>query len=520
MQSRCRKNAVTVIKRTICILFILLFYIYGFSDFLTNAQSSGDNNPSIRIAYFYLNACGSCNPEDEFYKKYNDLIGGADQDIEVKFKLFNTFKTYGSEEFDKFCDMYNVPEGKRSTPLLFIEDVYLEGEKEINQNLKKVFLEVKQEISNTLSSSQGDLDYDYRTVIDYFYIANCDECVEVESFLEKINKSYTVSKDNGSVFTRVVINKYNAAEPESLARIKELFKEYYIPHNDQKIPIVFIGDRYLSGAEAVKDELVRLIKEAKGLSPMDSGKDLPEYEGQPDLSGYELLGVFITGLVNGLNPCSISMLLFFLSLLVLKKTSILKMGLSFIAGKFITYLLLGTLFYNLFQKIDITRFNDVAKVVLLLVAAVLIVLNVQDFVWAKKERYGKIRLELPRGLRKLNHKWIKKINNIENNSILFLISFLLGIIISAGEFLCTGQIYLATIIYVLRSSPGLDFKAMIYFLIYGIAFVFPLMLVTIIIYKGREVFDLSEFFREKMHIVKLINALVFTIFALIVWLWF
>ena len=98
------------------------------------------------------------------------------------------------------------------------------------------------------------------------------------------------------------------------------------------------------------------------------------------------------------------------------------------------------------------------------------------------------------------------------------LSFGLGAIISVGEFLCTGQIYLATIT-VLQSGQALDFRAMIYFLIYGAAFVLPLILITVFIHKGREIFDLTEWMRERI-LIKLINAVVFILFGIIIWVWF
>lgn len=61
---------------------------------------------------------------------------------------------------------------------------------------------------------------------------------------------------------------------------------------------------------------------------------------------------------------------------------------------------------------------------------------------AKHENYGKIKLQLPTALKKINHGWIKRISGLENAWLLLLVSFALGVFISVGEFLCTGQIFL------------------------------------------------------------------------------
>lgn len=79
---------------------------------------------------------------------------------------------------------------------------------------------------------------------------------------------------------------------------------------------------------------------------------------------------------------------------------------------------------------------------------------------------------------------------------------------------------MATIVSVLQRSQTLNMHAVIYFLIYGLAFVLPLILITIIIHKGRGIFDVSEWIREKMPMIKLINAIAFILFGVVIWIWF
>jgi cytochrome c biogenesis protein CcdA len=97
---------------------------------------------------------------------------------------------------------------------------------------------------------------------------------------------------------------------------------------------------------------------------------------------------------------------------------------------------------------------------------------------------------------------------------------LLGLIVSIGDFLCTGQIYLATILYVMQSSNGLDVRAVLTFLGYGVAFVTPLLVLTFLVHRGREVFDVSEWVRRHMPAIKLVNACFFVLFGIwVVFFW-
>ncbi|NLM11413.1 MAG: hypothetical protein GX213_11675 [Clostridiaceae bacterium] len=148
--------------------------------------------------------------------------------------------------------------------------------------------------------------------------------------------------------------------------------------------------------------------------------------------------------------------------------------------------------------------------------SVFIILNIRDYFAAKNEEYNKILLQLPERLRKFDHNLIKTVSGIKNYKVFVPVCFILGVLIAAGEFLCTGQIYLATIVLMLQRSPYPDFNVAISFVLYGIAFVLPLLIITIILSKGKAAFEVSEAVREKMPLIKMINALFFLIFITII----
>jgi len=453
-----------------------------------------EDTPRLTIVYFYENVCGSCNPEAEFIDFFNEQVGEYKEGVNVELLMYNTFHDSGYQLMKKYCKDFGVPENEQIAPILFIGDTYLMGSSKIQEKFKDEFIKAKENLKTSPSQAS--------TII-YFHVTGCSSCEEVDKFLSTVQG--------------IIVNKYNIAEPDNLELVKKYFKAYNVPEKDQSVPIVFIGDIYLSGEEAIIGRLIEEVEQGKGLeTPVLIQDDATENE----LSGYGILGVMTTGFINGLNPCSISMLLFFLSMILVRNVNVLKVGFSFILGKFIAYVLLGTLLFNLFVKLDIPWFHTAVKSVLLALVIIIALLNIRDFFAARKEEYDNIKMQLPAFLRKKNHQWIKRFTSIENEKILMPVCFGLGALISAGEFLCTGQIYLATIVAVLHNSPVFDFKAAIYFIIYGLAFVAPPVILTILIYKGREIFDVSEWVRERMPIIKLINAIVFIIFAVAVLVWF
>ena len=474
---------------------------------------------NIQLVYFYENVCSSCDPEGDFLKLYYDLIGSEKDDMEVNFLMYNVFHESGADKAKQYFSDYKVPKDEQYTPAVFIGDDYLIGEDVIQEHLREAFLETKKDLfsvisdeSDTVSGDKQDTgtninqnDYDDQRVnglVVYFYTTACNECNETAAYFHSIENRFSKLK------------KYNIGNPEGLKLIKEYFYVYKVPEDIQSVPLVFIGDTYFSGAKNIQDGVSEYLEKDDGFTTLDL-TEMINNEVEYKLTGYKLLGVITTGFINGLNPCSISMLLFFLSILIAEGIPVLKAGTSFIIGKLIVYVLMGTVLFNLLIQLEIPWFQSLVKGILIAFYLIIAILNFLDFFAARNEDYGKIRMQLPKSIRKRNHQWIKKLISIKDSKLMVFICFGLGGLIAAGELLCTGQIYLAAIIIALKNSPSFNLTAMIYFSAYGLAYVSPLILLMILFHKGREGFELSELYREKIHIIKLINAIVFLVFGMI-----
>lgn len=349
--------------------------------------------------------------------------------------------------------------------------------------------------------------------IHYFYATACEECDTSEQVLGELNR---ILKAKGATH-KVVIVKYEMESIENGVLLQKYFDDYRVPKKQQFTPIVFVGDSFFAGEKEIAAGVLsylgrEFVPETRQLAVEESDKDEPVKA----FKGITVLNVLLAGLINGLNPCSLSMLLFFLSLLMVKPVSISKMGGAYAIGKFIMYLLLGTLLFDLLARLNVGWYQSITKTVLLAFVILIAGLNIKDFFMARKEIYNKITTQLPTGLRKLNHIWIKKFTASRSNGLLLLGSFLLGLIISVGEFLCTGQIFLATIVYVLKGDSALNIKAFIYLVLYTVAFVSPVIAVSFVIARTKAVFDVSEAIRKRLPAIKLANAIVFLIFGLIV----
>lgn len=375
--------------------------------------------------------------------------------------------------------------------------------------------------STTYASETTNNDETAVTEMYFFFTQGCKDCDEVKDFMDTMDQYYDVSYDGKIINSRVDIFMVDISDDENYAALHAYYNAYSVPEDRQFVPSIFIGDKHYMSAAEIKANLIKAIESGKGLDTETVTQEMIEASKESiTLSGKSIAGVVGTGLLNGLNPCSISMILFLFSLLLTKNVNVLKLGFAFIIGKFITYILLGSIFYNLLLTLNIDWLNTLIKVILIVVLLGLSLMNFLDFISARKENYGKIKMQLPAKLRKINHKIIKRITDVKNQKKLLHMCFLIGVVISIGEFLCTGQIYLATIVYVLQNSDVFNAMSLIYLIMYSAAFTVPLIVITIIVHKTKSFFDITEIVRGKMHLIKLLNALFFLVFLIVVILWY
>lgn len=527
----------------ICKRFVITGLILMLMFLLSGGVSVGNINNSERqpkainqeklldLYYFYFNPCASCDVEKEFMTRLDTLLGGKREEINLR--MFNAFYESTAEKLLQFYGRYGVLEEHRTPPILFIGDAYIQGSANIDARLMDEFDTAKLEkrILEPEVKPQTALPYvsEKRVRVDksgtdsniiYLYVPLCAECEDVESFFDDLDPSYNIPYDGQLINSQVIITKLNVSEIENLNLLRTYISKFGVPEERQQVPIIFIGDKYLFGIEEIKGNLKNLILSGEGFfTPKfnEAGGDSVNIDA--DLTKYDFAGVITAGLINGVNPCSISMLLFLFSTVASKGLTTIKIGLSFIIGRFVTYFLLGTLFFNLLLTLDaeVMRYIEwIFKSILIMIILFLVVLNIRDYFAAKSEKYDKIKLQLPVALRRMNHKWIKFFMSVKNPRLLTAMGFILGIIISIGEFLCTGQIYLLTLVYIMRISPQFDAMTILSFLLYGLALIVPMLLLLFIIHKGKEVFEISEVVRKNFQYIKLLNAFVFLVFGIII----
>ena len=228
-----------------------------------------------------------------------------------------------------------------------------------------------------------------------------------------------------------------------------------------------------------------------------------------------LLTVAGAGLIDGINPCAFTVLVFFISFLNFvgyRKRELLVLGIVFILAVFLTYILLGLGLFKFIQSLE--SFTLLSKIIYLGTASLAVILGIYSlYDWYIYRRTGNpedVKLRLPDFIKQKIHKTIQGASRNKKKTLLELAGavFLSGFIVSLLESVCTGQTYIPTIAYVFR-DPGLRMHALGYLVLYNLMFILPLVIILIAGLAGVGSEAFSKLIRRHLGVVKLLTAALF-----------
>ena len=348
----------------------------------------------------------------------------------------------------------------------------------------------------------------------YFYMPACDDCEKVQTYLANMDKEFALEQNR---LSKLQVNYVNMGDLDNVPLAHWFFDQYGVPEERQKAPVMFYQNGYLQGYEEIVANMPNLIMNGKALNWQDI--DYVPKDQDMSFGWKDWIFLVFTGVVNGLSPCGISLLLLLFSLLLSKHANVLKLGLTFIVARFLTFLLLGTVLYSAFEQISavLEPVGRILQILIILLSIVFAVLNFIDFFMARKNEYGKIRFQLPPKLRAFQRNYLENTLNCGGKYLTGTV-FIAGIVLSVGEFLCTGQLYLASILYMMQRQTAWDFIVVLEFVVYLLAMSLPLLLLTVLAKRGSQVLQLSEMTRGKLPWIKLLYGVLFLLFAVLLFL--
>ena len=337
-------------------------------------------------------------------------------------------------------------------------------------------LETLLTLYHSLSEDDGfggerSVDNDRAIYITYFHKRGCQKCARANDILKRLKTEYP---------QLVVEKRYAKADQEVLEAMGAL---YNVPEVKRlSTPAVFIGDEYLLD-ELDEGRLETVIAKylttgvASRLLQAEAKTGEAESEIVKRFNAFGLLTVAGAGLLDGINPCAFATIVFFISYMSLvgrERKEMLVAGGAFAAAVFMTYLLLGMGLLKFLSFLN--EFSIVAKCVYLLAAIgtfTLAFLSLYDAYKVKQGKVKEIALQLPKSFKQRIHKVIREQTR---TSGVIIGAVVIGFAISALELVCTGQVYLPTITFVM-GVEGMRGDALSYLILYNLMFVTPLLVV-------------------------------------------
>lgn len=443
-----------------------------------------------KILYFFSNYCSSCHPEKEFRQNYREWTG---QELaEEAYTYFNVLEPDGRTSYEAVRREYGLE--KDSLPLLIVDGTVFQGSYAIEVGLPAYAVE-----------SSGEK----QSVLYYLFISACESCAEVQSMLDALPDTVTVTRGKYSFASDVTVIPVNIGLEMGLAQA--LFDAYGIPEDRRTAPLILAGDRAYRGIEEIRLLLNAQLERGQAIgTKMVTVEDAEE----SSAGGWTAAGTALAGLIGGLNPCALSMLLLFLAVVMTMERRGFLFTSIYLGIKFAVYLCIGLLFFELFQRWNPTWLMPLAKYVMTALALFLAALQIHDAFRARQARYGRMLSQLPGGIRRRLSRRIQQLR--ERPERLLPAAAAVSAVVAAGEFLCAGQVYLLTLLNGLCQEASADGAWLL--AVYCLAFCLPSAFLALLILKGKNNRFLAAKLQQSLPAIKGLTAALMLGLVALAWL--
>ncbi|MGL1890333.1 MAG: hypothetical protein OCD02_01845 [Spirochaetaceae bacterium] len=337
--------------------------------------------------------------------------------------------------------------------------------------------------------------------IQFFGSDSCSKCLKIENEILSVYKMRYPKQ--------IDLSFHELQDKEGYLLLEAYEKEFNL---DKSYPqFLVVADTYIAGYRNIMDNAVAIIEtyladnEKWKILVLNTEENETQSYLKADLQAFTFLGIFLAGLIDGINPCAIATIIFLISFLSTKKRTkkeIMIVGLCFSFSVYLTYLLLGlgafkgiTMLQNYYLISEIIKWLAIA-----FSAIVGVICFIDAFNYYRLDELGKIKVQLPLPIKKSMHKIIRY--NLKGRSLV-LGSILTGFLISLLEAVCTGQVYLPTII-LMTNTVGFKAKGFLYLLFYNFLFVLPLLIIIVLSVFGLTWQNLLSITKRRMTIVKVL----------------
>ena len=493
------------LKIVLCVIGLLFLPLHG----------EGQQPTSIQMYLFYANDCPNCQA---ILQSYVPTLKSQYPFLDIK--AFEIGDSSNYEALAKLEKRFN--RRGQELPVIFIGDQMLSGDQEIMEKLDPLILEYQMkgelapslppiEIASVAKASEKTFSVDMA----YFYQKGCPKCDRASYLLRYFRKKYP--------HLNVEQIDLNTADGKRLN--ETLSNRLGLPSEKRLIaPSIFIGNDCFASEEITESTVEALIEkyekvDAKSAIKVEQGEVKKAEESIVErFQSFGVLAILIAGLIEGLNPCSLATLVFFISYLTMvgrKRKEIFWVGMGFSAAGFATHLLLGLGILSFVQHLSfLPLFSQIVYLITFGFSLFLGIFSLYDYIQLKRGRPSKMTLQVPDSLKKRIHRIIRAREDEleagkEGKSTRFLFAaMVIGFIVTLLQSTCTSQVYLPTILFV-TNIPSLRGSAIFYLILYNIVYVLPLFAIFGIVYWGTTSEQLAFFLQKRTSTIKLLTTLFF-----------
>lgn len=348
-----------------------------------------------------------------------------------------------------------------------------------------------------------------RVHIEFFFEAGCGNCERVEhEVLPELDAQYP------GFYHLERLDVFQMTNYLRLAGYQERLDR----RENEDVSMVLDGRIFLNGFQEIRARLLDAMDTllSAPAAPAPAAAPPPATIGvlRDRVRRFTPLGVMAAGLVDGLNPCATATLVFFMSALAVARVSgprLLLAGGAFCAAGFLTYLALGLGLLQVLRPLAaLAGTREVINAVMLVLLLVFAALSFRD-AWlfgTRGDAHGMV-LRLPRPLMRVTHAVMRQGLKTRH---LALGAFGIGVVVTVLESVCTGQVYVPTLVLVLRSGTGAGMAAG-YLVLYNLMFILPLAIVLGLTWHGLRTARLLEWSRRHVVVGKCLLGLLFLALA-------
>lgn len=455
---------------------------------------------------FFSEDCDDCT-----YVK-NELL----PTLTEKFPDILNVKFYSIDDVDNYDLLVSLEEQfgdmGNEIPVIFIGRDVLGGKEEVIDNLERLveeylaqggcdFPRIIEAESEEAAAASDKIVY-----LAYFEKPGCKDCDRASYILKSLKRAYP----------GIEIRKFNSEKKEDIELFEAMCSLYKVPEKERLIaPSIFIGENHLLSDEITDKKLKSLVeqyRESGTTKPWEDAEKMRSSARENLIGRFKSLGPFAivaAGLIDGINPCAFATIILFMSYLALigrKGRDLIYVGIAFTAAVFLTYFLVGLGAFQFIQSLSV--FSILSRILYILIAVlafVLGVLSLYDFIKARRGKSREMSLQLPGFLKDRIHKTIRGRARTER---FVIAAFVAGAVVSLLELACTGQVYLPTLCFVV-GVPELRKNAIFYLALYNFMFILPLAVIFVATYFGTSFTSLARVLQRHVALIKLLTSILF-----------